>query len=194
MAKNHGIWPFKYPSVWKLVKGEELPRTASHKYVRQGLFEVLGIAPRGAEPPPQPPASPAEKPKLDWSAVSGFQFVLVCYVMLMHFGAETSLGPVANLRQFPWHIHSFFTLAGFSLAISMPSPITKPLAFIKTRIAQLYPLYLVAVGLGLVHLLISCRPATFSPDFHWIAQTGDLGRVFCEGTPWLPSAWGPTWP
>ena len=188
--RTMGLATYKYPSVWKLVRGEELPRTASHKYVRQGLFEVLGIAPRRSELPSPPPGNPAEKPKLDWSVVTGFQFVLVCYVMLMHFGSEASLGPVANLRQFPWHIHSFFTLAGFSLAISMPSPITKPLAFIKTRIAQLYPLYLVAVGLGLVHLLISCRPTTFSPDFHWIAQAGDLGRVFCEGTPWLPSAWG----
>jgi len=185
--RDMGLAAYKYPSVWKLVRREDLPRTASHKYVRRGLFEVLGIAPRGVEPAP---GNGSEKPKLDWSVVTGFQFVLVCYVMLMHFGAETSLGPVANLRQFPWHIHSFFTLSGFSLAASMPSPIIKPLGFLKTRIAQIYPLYLVAVGLGLVHLLVSCRPATFSPAFHWVAQGGDLEHLFCEGTPWIPTSWG----
>ncbi len=31
-----GLAAYKYPSVWRLVRGEELPRTASHKYGRQG--------------------------------------------------------------------------------------------------------------------------------------------------------------
>ncbi len=55
---------------------------------------------------------------IDWDVISGFRFCLSCYVMFMHFGSNGSWGALANLRGWPWHVHVFFTLGGFSMVSS----------------------------------------------------------------------------
>ncbi|CAI1858233.1 AMP-binding protein [Serratia fonticola] len=131
---------------------------------------------------------PASKASVDWQTLAGFRFLLACYVMFMHIGSNDSWGAFSNLRQFPWHVHTFFTLAGFSLAVLMPSLIKNKMAFVSARVIGMYPLYGLAVLLALGNLLVTCQPATFSPDFHW-AQIVENGQMFCEGTPWVQDSW-----
>ena len=188
--KKMSLSSYKFPTLWKLVSSEELPRTSSKKYIRKGLSDLLGVASQDIKlPSPLSTTIGVRKPRVDWSTLRGFQFLLSCYVMFMHIGSDVSFGAVANLRQFPWHVHSFFALIGFSLAVSMPSLIASKITFIKARVSRMYPLYAVAVIIGVIHLLVNCRPSTFSPDFHWVAQIGDIGRTFCEGTPILQVSW-----
>ena len=40
-------------------------------------------------------------------------------VLFMHFGSDTSWGAAGNLRQFPWHVHRFFCLGGYTMAATM---------------------------------------------------------------------------
>ncbi len=55
---------------------------------------------------------------IDWNVISGFRFCLSCYVMFMHIGSNKSWGVMSNLRGWPWHVHVFFTLGGFSMVRS----------------------------------------------------------------------------
>ncbi len=56
----------------------------------------------------------------------------------------------------------------------------------------MYPMYIIALILGLANLLVVCRPSTFDPNFHWDSQPDDDTRgFFCEGTPAFKSSyWG----
>ena len=211
LLREKGLAPYKVPTFWKVVAQEELPKTASKKYIRKGLSEVLGVASRSSvEPSPTPeiqdsqspvvtigfghdPSTTAmdhhDKPKVDWSTLAGFRFLLACYVMFMHIGSNESWDAVSNLRQFPWHVHTFFALAGFSLVVFMPSLITRKFSFISARITVMYPLYALAVMIGLAHLLMSCQPSTFSSVFNWSLQAGNIDHMFCEGTPLVQDSW-----
>ena len=106
---------------------------------------------------------------IDWNVISGLRFFLAFYVMFMHVGSTVSLGAFNNLRGFPWHVHCFFTLGGFSLAAPMSPIIEKKFKYFLARISQMYPMYIVAVLFTLANLLVSCRPSTFRPEFHWDA-------------------------
>lgn len=57
---------------------------------------------------------------------------------------------------------------------------------------NVYPMYAIALILGLVNLVVVCRPSTFDPIFHWDSQPDDNTRgFFCEGTPITKSSyWG----
>lgn len=195
-----GLAPYKFPTFLKLVADDELPKTASRKYIRNGLAEILKVGVPAAETPAEAvvalrsesatvSSNRQDAPKVDWSTLAGLRFVLACYVMFMHFGSTESWGAVSNLRQFPWHIHAFFMLAGFSLAIFMPPVITRVLSFVTGRISAMYPLYALALLLALGNLLVDCQPSAFSAVFHWNGQPGDAGRMFCEGTPFVQDSW-----
>jgi acyl-CoA synthetase (AMP-forming)/AMP-acid ligase II/peptidoglycan/LPS O-acetylase OafA/YrhL len=260
---------YKYPSVWKIVVGDDLPVTESKKYIRSGLADVLGLTVGNIERrasmiidkrkiETQPPTkrerrsavdldnshnsgstsvwgvtvgnierrvsmlidinkietqpstkqertSPVDldnshnsgsttimarndKPQVDWAALAGLRFLLVCYVMFMHIGSNESWDAFSNLRQFPWHVHTFFALVGFSLTVIIPSVINKKL-FISARISGLYPLYGLAVILALGNLLVSCNPSTFSSVFSWISLPSSDGQMFCQGTPLMQGSW-----
>ncbi|MGE7955226.1 AMP-binding protein [Pseudomonas sp. NPDC089530] len=200
--RQKGLAPYKYPAFLKLVADDDLPKTASRKYIRNGLAQVLGMVAPNAEQPAEPasaavsrdkPAAPAkprqDSPKVDWSTLAGFRFLLACYVMFMHIGSDESWGALANLRQFPWHVHAFFMVAGFSLAVFMPALITRKASFVWARVSAMYPLYGLALLFALGNLLPHCQPSTFSAVFHWNSQPGDIDRLFCEGTPLLPDSW-----
>ncbi|WP_045883392.1 AMP-binding protein [Pseudomonas chlororaphis] len=200
--REKGLAAFKYPAWLKMVADDDLPKTASRKYIRNGLAQVLGVAAAHAEPASIPapvavsrtqPAAAAQTlrdaPRVDWSTLAGLRFLLACYVMFMHIGSDESWGAVANLRQFPWHVHAFFVVAGFSLAVFMPALITRKAAFFWSRVSAMYPLYALALLLALINLLPGCQPSTFSAVFHWNALPQDMGRLFCEGTPLLQDSW-----
>ena len=126
---------------------------------------------------------------------------LACYVMFMHIGSNESWGAFNNLRGWPWHVHVFFTLGGFSLVAPMNPVIPKKFKYFCARFMAMYPMYLVALVFLFANLLVACRPSTFRSKFHYDAQPDDLyidgvkengyGPLFCEGTPATPNSyWG----
>ncbi len=136
---------------------------------------------------------------IDWDTLNGLRFVLACYVMFMHVGSNESWGVFNLLRGFPWHVHCFFTLGGFSMAAPMSPSIDEKFKYFLARIGNMYPMYVVSVIFTFINLLISCRPSTFRPEFHWSAQPDDLyidgneenglTPMFCEGTPITPNSY-----
>lgn len=201
-----GLSSTKVPSVWTVIEQSELPMTSSQKYRRNAMATLLGIS---ASPLGQQRANTCEsgvkkqeseddvalaapssdKPSVDWDTVAGFRFILVCYVMFMHMGSNDSWGAFNNLRQFPWHVHAFFTLAGFSLAVWMPKVIQGKFRFVRSRVAAMYPLYALAIIFSLGNLLVTCRPSTFISSFSWINLLQDSDIAFCSGTPWIEGSW-----
>ncbi len=198
--RRENLSTYKTPTVFKIVKEDDLPKTSNRKYIRNGLAKALGLEPLKAADPapvrtdiPIPTAASGitfkEKPVVDWSTLAGLRFLLACYVMFMHIGSNQSWGAFANLRQFPWHVHAFFIVAGFSMAVFIPSQITKKTSFVLARVWTMYPLYALALIFGLFNLLQTCQPSTFSDVFHWTSQPDDMGRAFCEGTPLIQGSW-----
>jgi hypothetical protein len=113
--------------------------------------------------------------------------------MFMHIGSTNSWGRMNNLRGFPWHVHLFFTLGGYSMASPMNPVIQKKFAYFKARIWAMYPMYAIALVCGLINLLVVCRPSTFDPNFTYNSDPEtDLERYFfCQGTPATPTSyWG----
>jgi len=186
--------PVKWPTKLKICTDDELPKTKTKKYIRIGMADALGLEPQDGNGD----ASPVKEKKalVDWGVLGGFRFFLACYVMFMHIGSVDSWGSFSNLRGFPWHVHVFFTLGGYSMASPMNPAIKKKLSYFIARIGAMYPMYAAALFFGLVNLLIVCRPSTFRP-FHWDSQpddlllNGELAPLFCEGTPATPNSyWG----
>jgi len=183
--------PIKWPTKWVICEDSDLPKTKTRKYIRVGLAKVLGIEEEKIES-----ALKDTKAKIDWGTISGFRFCLACYVMFMHIGSNESWGAFNNLRGFPWHVHVFFTLGGFSLASPMNPTIGKKFSYFMARIGQMYPMYAAALVFGLINLLVVCRPSTFRSNFHWTNQpddlfleNGDASPLFCEGTPATPNSY-----
>eukprot|EP00594_Rhizosolenia_setigera_P007038 CAMPEP_0178952316 /NCGR_PEP_ID=MMETSP0789-20121207/7736_1 /TAXON_ID=3005 /ORGANISM="Rhizosolenia setigera, Strain CCMP 1694" /LENGTH=1269 /DNA_ID=CAMNT_0020633331 /DNA_START=617 /DNA_END=4426 /DNA_ORIENTATION=- len=200
------VSPFKWPTKWKIVVDDELPKTKSKKYIRVGLakhlgFDDLSTGRKDSKACALKPSAPKNNTFIDWSVISGFRFVLACYVMFMHIGSNKSWGAINNLRGWPWHVHVFFTLGGFSLVAPMNPPIPKKFKYFVARFMAMYPMYLVALLFVFANLLVACRPNTFRNTFHWDSQPDDLfidGKeenghnvLFCEGTPATPTSyWG----
>jgi len=196
-----GLAPLKWPTKWILVEESELPKTKSKKFIRVGLAKVLGL-----EEPEEDAVCPlnAAVPKntfIDWDTISGFRFLLSCYVMFMHIGSNKSWGAFSSLRGWPWHVHVFFTLGGWSMAAPMNPDIKKKFKYFMARMGSMYPMYVVALIFTLINLLVTCRPSTFKSDFTWHSKPDDLyidgvkgngvSPLFCEGTPATPNSyWG----
>lgn len=111
---------------------EELPKTKTKKYIRVGLAEKLGFGEEEVEKEP----SKDTKAKIDWGVITGFRFCLACYVMFMHIGSNESWGHFNNLRGWPWHVHCFYTLGGFSMASPMNPAIKKKFSYFLARIGN----------------------------------------------------------
>lgn len=164
LLKAERLAQMKHPSKWRIVDESDIPKNPSKKYKRIGLSTVLGLDPVEKACPMQAP--PSVRAKMDHAVLSGLRFYLAGMVMFMHIGADASWGAFGNLRQFPWHVHVFFTLGGYSMASAMAPPIKKKVSYFWARIIAMYPLYLLALLFAVGNLLVSCRPATFSADFH----------------------------
>jgi acyl-CoA synthetase (AMP-forming)/AMP-acid ligase II len=186
--KEKKFAPVKWPTKWWIGPDEDLPKTKTKKYIRVGLAEKLGF---GEEEKAEAP-SKEMKAKIDWGVITGFRFFLACYVMFMHIGSNESWGHFNNLRGWPWHVHCFYTLGGYSMASPMNPIIKKKFSYFFARIGNMYPMYTMALIFGLINLLVVCRPSTFDPNFHWDGQPDDQTRgFFCEGTPGTrTSYWG----
>jgi len=189
--------PIKWPTKWIIVNDDQLPKTKTKKYIRIGLSTHLGLDPKNDEDDLNA-AKASKTAKIDWDVIGGFRFILACYVMFMHIGSNESWGSFSNLRGWPWHVHVFFTLGGYSMASPMNPVIKKKFSYFLARIGNMYPMYVAALFFGLINLLIVCRPSTFRPEFHWDGQPddhfledGSLAPLFCEGTPATPNSyWG----
>jgi len=190
--KEVQVAPVKWPTKWKIVKDEELPKTKTKKYIRIGLSTHLGMNPVTENKTLKDTQKDSPKARIDWACLSGLRFLLACYVMFMHIGSDKSWSYFNNLRGLPWHVHVFFTLGGYSMASPMNPVIKKKFAYFKARIWAMYPMYAIALVFLLINLLVVCRPSTFDKNFHWGAQDDDLTRGFyCEGTAATPeSYWG----
>ncbi|WP_343594994.1 AMP-binding protein [Acinetobacter sp.] len=206
---TRGVSPHKIPTVWRVVDKNDLPMTSSKKYKRNVMADVFGITDlasnnneknsgTGVKSEKQKEVSNStsvakvnhkDKPDVDWDTIAGFRFILACYVMFMHIGANNSWEAFNNLRQFQWHVNSFFILAGFSLAVLMPSYISKKFAFVKSRVVVMYPLYFLAMVFAMTNLFVSCNLSTFIPTFSWGPFTHEAGKSFCQGTPWIEGSW-----
>ena len=130
--KEAKLAPVKWPTKWIIVNDEDLPKTKTKKYIRVGLSTVLGLDPV-AETCTKPTSKEPAKAKIDWACLGGLRFVLACYVMFMHVGSAESWGRMNNLRGFPWHVHLFFTLGGYSMASPMNPAIKKKYGYFKVR-------------------------------------------------------------
>ena len=183
LLRERKLAPVKFPTKWILVNSsQDIPQTKTKKFIRIGLSTALGLDPKITEVCPM---KDAVKAKMDWQVLSGLRFFLACYVMFMHIGSNESFGGVSNLRGFPWHVHLFFTLGGYSMAAPMAPKIEKKFAYFKARIRSMLPMYYVALVLGLINLIVVCNPSTFEAGFTWDSQKDDSTRddLFCEGTP-----------
>jgi len=189
--KEAKLAPVKWPTKWIIVNDEDLPKTKTKKYIRVGLSTVLGLDPV-EETTTKAIAKVSDKAVIDWACLGGFRFILACYVMFMHLGSTDSWGRMNHLRGFPWHVHVFFTLGGYSMASPMNPVIKKKFGYFKARIWAMYPMYAISIFAGLINLLVVCRPSTFDPNFTYNSQPDDLTRgFFCQGTPATPTSyWG----
>jgi len=194
--KEVQLAPSKWPTKWIICTHDELPKTKTKKFIRIGMAEALGLESQDENADVNPVKE--KKALVDWAVLGGFRFFLACYVMFMHIGSVQSWGSFSNLRGFPYHVHVFFTLGGYSMASPMNPAIKKKFSYFVARIGAMYPMYAAALIFGLINLLIVCRPSTFRPNFHFDSQpddllltNGELAPLFCEGTPATPNSyWG----
>ena len=193
--KEKKIAAHKIPSVWGAVDEVEIPKTSTGKYIRNQCADVLFFEERQQATQEHEAGQTSQlidkkynKPFVAYSSIAGFRFLLACYVMFMHFGAAESFQIFSNLRQFPWHVHAFFVVSGFSIAIGMPKPITEKRKFVFARISAFYPLYVLAVVLCFLNLIWACNLSNFNPEFQWISGFSQTGQ--CYGTPLLQEGWG----
>lgn len=186
--KEKKFAPVKWPTKWWFGPDEDLPKTKTKKYIRVGLHAKLGF---GDETEiTDAPSSKIVKAKIDWGVITGFRFFLAAYVMFMHIGSNESWSHFNNLRGWPYHVHCFYTLGGFSMASPMNPAIKKTFSYTMARIGNMYPMYTIALILGLINLLVVCRPSTFRTDFHWDGQPDDkTSGFFCEGVPAIKGSW-----
>jgi len=189
--KDAKLAPFKWPTHWAIRDDADLPKTKTKKYVRVGLSMVLGINAM-EDIADITKTKELEKAKIDYACIGGLRFILAMYVMFMHIGSADSWGRMNNLRGFPWHVHVFFFLGGYSMASPMNPIIKKKFGYFKARMWAMYPMYIAAIIFGLANLLVVCRPSTFDPNFTYSSRPDDLERgFFCEGTPATPTSyWG----
>jgi len=180
----------KAPRYWKVVNSDDqLPKTASGKYIRNGLAEKLGVTGALFDASTAPPKGSARVSH----GLSGLRYLLAVGVMFNHIGAvwqgEDERNPMtfgasffpgrASTFYFPATV--FFVLGGYSLSSALASrPIRQIRSFYSARFKALLPLYWFALLLSLVNLLVICRPSTFSSNFSW--QPNMATRLLDDGS------------
>jgi acyl-CoA synthetase (AMP-forming)/AMP-acid ligase II len=180
----------KTPRYWKVLDDASvLPMTASRKYIRNGLADVLGI---------QADAFDGQQiisrgvARLS-TGLSGLRYLLSVGVMFNHIGAvwqgEDERNPLTwgqnffpgKASTFYFPATTFFVLGGFSLSAALAGREIKGYwSFISSRFKTLLPLYWFALILALINLLVTCRPSTYSSEFSW--QPNMFTRLLPDGT------------
>ena len=59
---------------------------------------------------------------------------------LIFLFSNKSWGQFNNLRGWPWHVHCFYTLGGFSMASPMNPAIKKKFSYFLARLGNMYPM------------------------------------------------------
>ena len=163
------------PTYWHFAKHGELPMTPSKKYKRIGLAKVLGI--QGDSGDDAGSEEVSRTPPTVSPGLNGLRYLLGVGVMLNHFGTEShplNNGPGFSFKKssyFP--VTTFFILGGYTLAMSQGARplrfdgVAGTLKFVSTRITPLLPLYYIACLFGLVNMLVTCWPTTYSDTPLW---------------------------
>jgi len=186
-----GLAPTKFPTVVIVVSEDELPKTATRKYIRSGLAGKLGVTASITVD-----TTPRLGPPTVSKALTGVRYFLACQVIFNHIGSqkahvEGNWGAVSNGRFFCIHVPAFFALGGFGLASSMSVAPPNKLSFAAARLSPMYPMYLLSLAPLLINLLLQCNPSTYDAEFHYTAQPDDTTRGdFCESSPMIRSWWG----
>lgn len=83
-----------------------------------------------------------------------------------------------------WEWHVYWVKCCYNHLFTHDILLSFLVSYFLSRIGNMYPMYSIALVFLLINLLVSCRPSTFDPNFHWDSQPDDLTRgFFCEGTP-----------
>lgn len=180
----------KTPRYWKVLHSDdELPKTGSGKYIRNGLAEKLGVV---ADTFDSLKTTPTSAPRMS-QGLSGLRYLLSIGVMFNHIGAvwqgEDERNPMtfgssffpgkASTFYFPATV--FFVLGGYSLSAALAAkPVRSNWSFYSARFKTLLPLYWFALILALINLLVICRPSTYSSNFSW--QPNMATRLMSDGS------------
>ena len=171
---------FEIPVYWKIVKDEDLPKTSTKKYKRAGLAEVLGVSKSALARACS--LKPAKKVASTSQGLSGLRYCMAVGVMFNHIGGvwqgedernPLTYGPYwwsAKATTFYFPATTFFVLGGFTLSAALSGKEVKKgtwFSFYNSRFQTLFPLYLLSLLLGLINVLVVCRPSTFSSEFSW---------------------------
>lgn len=97
--KEKKFAPVKWPTKWAIVEDSDLPKTKTKKYIRVGLSTLLGFD--GEDDTKTEAVVKDSKAKIDWGVITGFRFILGCYVMFMHIGSNKSWGK----SEFVYRVH-----------------------------------------------------------------------------------------
>ena len=89
--KEKKFAPVKWPTKWAIVEDSDLPKTKTKKYIRVGLSALLGFD-QAVEGKAAVVKDSKAKIDWDWGVITGFRFILGCYVMFMHIDSNESWG------------------------------------------------------------------------------------------------------
>lgn len=97
LLKEKQLAPYKWPTKWVVVEEKDLPRTSTKKLVRVNAASAFGLI--GDEDDAALKNDGVKtRATIDWEVISGFRFLLACYVMFMHIGSSQSWGRMNALR------------------------------------------------------------------------------------------------
>ena len=190
----------KFPEEIAFVSMDQIPKTKSGKYIRNGLSDLLGITERVLK------EKNAKKPQVKiHEAVVGLRFVLALAVCWVHIGSSNagtwnqvnySYDSFSWTNSRGWCIHTplFFMLGGFLLASGTGAELKGQKDFRKfycMRILSLHPMYLLSILVCTINFCLRCRPSNYINTF-LIDRTPLPGEYFvCQATP-LEMSYGGT--
>ena len=190
------------PTHWHFAKHGELPMTPSKKYKRIGLAKVLGIVLGDSENAPGSEVVVRTSPTVS-SGLPGLRYILGVGVMFNHFGAQPhplNYGPgfgQFKTSTFYFPVNVFFIMGGYTLALAQGgrrlrfgdadtclAKTVHMFKFVGTRITPLLPLYYTACLFGLVNMLVTCWPSTYSVTPLWQPSNATaMANVTCASPP-----------
>ena len=185
MGTSKELSRFEIPVHWKFVADEDLPKTSTKKYKRAGLAEILNVAKKVDACT----LRHSKKVTTPSHGLAGLRYCMAVSVMFNHIGAiwqgederdPLTYGPAwmsAKATTFYFPATTFFVLGGFTLSAALNGKeITKGTwgSFYNSRFQTLFPLYLLSLFLGLINVLVVCRPETFSSEFSWQPHNATL--------------------
>eukprot|EP00854_Cymbomonas_tetramitiformis_P002244 gene2244-2959_t len=197
-ARQAGLELHKIPAHFRIVDEDDLPMTATKKYIRIGLAQVLGVT--GST------VAAVSHPLSYSSCFAGLRFVLSCAVVFNHYGTTeidpeeaghgdpttNGLGVLSNMRS-DWPFSVFFILGGFSLAASTTKTVDNYGGFYKAKLASMQPTYLLVMLLCTVNLLVVCHPDVYDTNFTGFRHEQHVtsSEKGCAAT-WVQMPWGLT--